>query len=247
MLSIFICEDNVKQRENLEETIKKYNFIEDLEMELVLSTGDPQAILTHLKINPHIIGLYFIDVNLENEMNGMTLATEIRKLDRTGKIVFVTTHSELVYLTFTYKIEALDYIIKTPEFEEVEEKVRQCLKVAHERYIGNASVGTKQYKVKINGKTHIIPFHEVMFFETTETRHITTLNLENSKLRYRSTLKEIADYSFDFLRIHNSVVVNVKNISSIDRKEMMLEMKNGQKCSISIRGLRLLSKKLHLT
>lgn len=45
-------------------------------------------------------------------MNGFELAQEIRKFDPRGFIIFITTHAELSYMTFTYKVEALDYIIK---------------------------------------------------------------------------------------------------------------------------------------
>jgi len=246
MLSVFICEDNLKQREDLEDTIQKYILIEELAMEVALSTANPEDILTHLKANSHITGLYFLDIDLQHDMNGITLASKIRELDATGKIVFVTTHGELAFLTFTHKIEALDYIIKTNEFEDREEKVRQCLQIAHERYIRDKKVEAKYYKVKINGKIHIIPFHEIMFFETSAARHTLILHLENGRLQYRGTMKEVENYSSEFVRVHHSVVANVQNIKLIDRKNMMLEMRNGETCSASMRGLKALDKRISL-
>ncbi|WP_241960035.1 PfkB family carbohydrate kinase, partial [Staphylococcus gallinarum] len=40
------------------------------------------------------------------------LASEIRKHDPVGNIIFVTSHSELTYLTFVYKVAAMDFIFK---------------------------------------------------------------------------------------------------------------------------------------
>ncbi|EOH8714631.1 response regulator, partial [Enterococcus faecalis] len=110
MLSVIICEDNPKQRKRIETIIKNYIMIEDLDMELTLSTDDPQQVLEHVKDDPKQVRLYFFDVDLQHELSGIALAYEIRKIDNIGKIIFVTTHSEMSYLTFTYKIEAMDYI-----------------------------------------------------------------------------------------------------------------------------------------
>ena len=45
-------------------------------------------------------------------MNGIKLGSEIRKHDPVGNIIFVTSHSELTYLTFVYKVAAMDFIFK---------------------------------------------------------------------------------------------------------------------------------------
>lgn len=127
MVDIFICEDDPQQRESLEKLIENYVLIEDLDMKLTLSTAEPQAILNHLHENPKTVGLYFLDIDLQKEMTGIALGKEIRNHDVSGKIVFITTHGELMSLTFTYLIEAMDYIVKGTAFEDIKRKVTQCL------------------------------------------------------------------------------------------------------------------------
>ncbi|MDY4306465.1 hypothetical protein SNF32_00085 [Enterococcus mundtii] len=51
----------------------------------------------------------------------MELGKQIRQYDPTAKIIFVTTYTDFVYLTFLYKVEALDYIIKDNE-EQLQQK-----------------------------------------------------------------------------------------------------------------------------
>ena len=58
------------------------------------------------------VGIYFLDIDLKTDMTGLTLAQEIRKYDPRGFIIFITTHSEMSYMTFIYKLEALDFILK---------------------------------------------------------------------------------------------------------------------------------------
>ena len=113
MLSIFICEDNQSQRERMEAIVRNYILIENYSMELTLSVGSPSELLDYLEVHPAKNALYFLDVDLQHEMNGILLAFELRKLDAFGKIVFITVHAELSYLTFKYRVEALDYIIKS--------------------------------------------------------------------------------------------------------------------------------------
>lgn len=107
MLSVFICEDDPKQRERLEKVVTDYIMIEALDMELTLSADNPIEVLNYLEEHPKTTGLYFLDVDLKHEMSGIALASEIRERDDSGKIVSVTTHGELSYLTFIYKVEAI--------------------------------------------------------------------------------------------------------------------------------------------
>ena len=111
MLNVFICEDNTIERNKFEKIIKDIIMIENLDMDVSLSTGNPEDILSYLD-NNSVSGLYFLDIDLKNKINVLKLAEKIREYDPRGFIVFVTTHAEMSYLTFIYKVEAMDYIIK---------------------------------------------------------------------------------------------------------------------------------------
>ena len=98
-MKIFVCEDDQRQREHMVSIIKNYIMIEEKPMELALATNDPYEVLEQSK-ELNDIGCYFLDIQLEADMNGIKLASEIRKHDPVGNIIFVTSHSELTYLTF---------------------------------------------------------------------------------------------------------------------------------------------------
>ena len=99
MLNVFICEDNTIERNKFEKIIKDIIMIENLDMDVSLSTGNPEDILSYLD-NNSVSGLYFLDIDLKNKNNGLKLAEKIREYDPRGFIVFVTTHAEMSYLTF---------------------------------------------------------------------------------------------------------------------------------------------------
>ena len=111
MLKIYICEDMEAERDKMQKVIENIVLMEDLDMELCCVSADPFKILEKVK-ETQDVGIYFLDIALGVDMTGLTLAQEIRKYDPRGFIIFVTTHSEMSYMTFIYKLEALDFILK---------------------------------------------------------------------------------------------------------------------------------------
>jgi len=244
MVSIFICEDKLEQKNGLEKIIKDYVNTEKLNMKIELSTDDPMAVLNYVHENVDLGGLYFLGVGLNHEMDGISLAVKLRTLDPSGKIVFVTAHAELAFLTFKYKIEALDYIIKGTDLEEIKKKIEECVQIAYERQLASKESSRRYFMVKSSDKINVIPLEEIMYFKVSEIRDRLILHLEGSKIQFRGFLKDVEDYHCAFVRIHHAIVANKHNIKSIDSKKMEVEFVNGATCGVSARKLKVLEKAL---
>ena len=107
MLDIYICEDNLKQLAFIKEKVENIIAFEELDIKIKTATNSPNEILNKAS-QSHNCGLYFLDIDLKNEkINGFTLAQAIRKIEPRCFIVFITSHIELSYLTYQYKVEAL--------------------------------------------------------------------------------------------------------------------------------------------
>ena len=243
MLSIFICEDDEKQRARLEDAIKKFVFMEEMDMEIVLSTGNPNDVLNYLKENSGTTGLYFLDIDLGHEMTGIILGSKIRELDVLGKIVFVTTHGEMSLLTFAHKIEAMDFIIKDKP-DEIARRVTECIKVAYKRHLNDVNLDKKMYGVKIGESVTMVDYDEIMFIEASDIPHRLLLHMDNAQMDYYGTLKEVQQAIPEFYRCHKSVVVNPKNIKEINKQTKEAEMVNGEYCLVSARAMKGLLKLL---
>lgn len=237
MLFVYICEDDRTQREYVETCVKNYIMIEDLDAKLILSTEDPYELVEILQQNQGNTGLYFIDVNLQTDMNGLELASKIRDLDPTGKIVFITTHSELSYMTFTYKIEAMDYIIKGNP-GELPGRIRDCIEVALKRYLSDEGGKQKIFKYKIGNTIRTVNYSDIFFFESSITPHKIIMHLEDTHVEFYGTMKELEELGEDFCRCHKSFVVNKDNIKYIDKTNMQVVMNNGESCLVSVRGMK---------
>jgi len=237
MFPIFVCEDDPAQREKIEKIIHNFIMIEELDMKLALTTDNPSDILDYLEKTPKTAGLYFLDVDLGHEMTGIGLASKIRKMDNLGKIVFITTHGEMSYLTFLYKVEALDYIIKDDP-EGIDQRVRDCIKITHEHHLDDQNPRKKIYKIKVEDRVKVINQDEIMFISSSDVPHMLTLHLDNAHIDYIGTLKEAEATLPDFYRCHKSYLINPKNVQEIHKSANEVEMTNEEIALVSVRKMR---------
>lgn len=237
MLDIFVCEDNVIQRQAIVQTIQNTILIEELDMQLVLDTGDPYALLEILKTNLNT-GIYFLDIDLGSDINGMKLAQQIRLYDPRGFIVFITAHSELSFMTFQYRVEAMDFVLKdTPA--EAQVKIRECLLNAMERYTLQTNKTHKVYTIESGERKISIDYDDILFFETSSNIHKVILHAKERQIEFFSTIKELAnDLGNDFVRCHRSFLVNKKSIKEVDTKNRIIYFTNGETCLMSTRMMK---------
>ena len=72
MLDIFVCEDDAVQRRAIVQIIRNTVLIEELDMQLILEAGDPYVLLEKVRTGTNT-GIYFLDIDLNSDMNGMKL------------------------------------------------------------------------------------------------------------------------------------------------------------------------------
>lgn len=234
MLKVFICEDNKEQRERFSKIVQDIILIENYDIELGLVTSDPSELINYID-NNDLSGLYFLDIDLKSEINGIELAAKIRKYDPRGFIVFITTHAEMSYLTFMYKVEAMDYIIKD-NYNNIRERIQQCIADAHTKYSAKSNELQKIFTIKSDDKIVNIEYRKILFFETSPTIHKVIVHAVDRQIEFYAKMKEIEERLDDrFYRCHKSFIVNKDNIKEIDVNNRCIYMINGEQCLISIR------------
>ena len=244
MLSVCICEDDFKHRKRIERIVNDYIALHDYDIKIAMSTGNPAELLEYVEQQPNRQALYILDVDLQHEMNGIVLASKIRTNDAYGKIIFVTTHAELSYLTFKYRVEAMDYIIKGND-KDIEKDVQECIEALYTLHLNDKSPKKRGYQVKIGKRVELIPFDEIMFFESsTSTLGKIILNTKTRRIEIYSSLSKVEEISPDFFRCHQSFVVNVKNIQSVDKDKKEALMSDGAIVFVAVRKLSKLLKRM---
>lgn len=236
MLKIFICDDEEIHRNRITNIIKNYVMMMDYDVQFQLAADDPYDILSYISTNK-TEGIYFLDIDLNSDINGVELGKQIRLYDPTAKIIFVTTYTDFVYLTFLYKVEALDYIIKDNE-EQLQQKIISCIDIAIERYMNTALSTREQIWLKSSAVDVKLYVDEILFFSSSPTPHKLIVHLDNRMIEYAGKIKEIEKLSDSLCRCHQSFVVNLANIAEINRKERKVIMTNGEECLVSTRYLK---------
>ncbi len=237
MLDIFVCEDDAAQRRAIVQIIRNTVLIEELDMQLVLEAGDPYVLLEKVRTGKNT-GIYFLDIDLGSDMNGMKLAQEIRLSDPRGFIIFITAHSEMSYMTFQYRVEAMDFVLKDNP-AEAKVKIRECLLNAMERHTLQTGRTHKVYTVRFGGRKISVDYNDIFFFETSGNIHKVILHGKDRQIEFSGTIKELADTLDDnFVRCHRSFLVNKNNIKEVDVKKRMVHFTNGETCLMSTRMMK---------
>ncbi len=239
MLNVIVCEDNNVERSKITQIIKNTIVRYEMDMKIQLSTGNVNDVLVYLYKN-NSTGIYFLDVDLKSKINGIALAERIRKYDPNAFVVFVTTHAEMSFLTFEYKVEAMDYIIKD-DFDKIKKRIVSCIQTAYERYHQKTTKNKsdKIFDINLDDKIISIKYKDILFFETSQKAHKVRVHEFNRQLEFYGTLKEIEKKLDDrFYKCHRSYVVNVDNIKTINKKDRVVVMKNNEECFVSVRYLK---------
>lgn len=232
-MDIVICEDDRFQMERTKEIIENYAMIENNGMKVVLATTNPHDVVSFLQTEK--ADCYFLDIDLKDEITGITLGSKIREDDPIASLVYITTHAEMSFLTFIYKLAALDFIIKDNP-QVLKEKLLSTLKEAYRRYLKlGEQDNIQKLQIKTAGRTYNIDFQNIYFFEASPDSHKVILHLENEHIEFYGRLKNYEGLHPDLYRCHKSFIVNKSKITNINLKERSIMLDNGELCYASAR------------
>ena len=242
MISVFICEDNDYYKDMLYGCVKKYIDFEELDVELELSTAEPEKIINCIK-GRNLNGLYFLDIELGGGYNGVDIAKKIRQHDPRGFIVFITSHQRYMSLTFEYKIEALAYIKKSNDENAVRQEVCRCIEYAYKKHLSR--VNDESYIIiKTQNGLVSCEYEDILFFQTdsTDSRRIIVHTKKRQHTFYNSLDNLFKTLPKDiFFKCHKSYILNMTNIPKRDGSILIQEsgkiiMQNGAECFVSTRN-----------
>jgi two-component system response regulator AgrA len=233
VLGVFICEDNIPEKEKITECVRNYITLKGLCMEIALSSGCPRELLDHRRASK-VDGLYFLDMELNADINGLELAEQIRELDPRGFIVFITSHADMLHLTFKYKVEAMDYITK--DTEDISERIFECIDKAYTLYSLKPSGPHDKFVINISKSRYVsLNRCEILYFEAVGG-HMIYVHSENGRYLFGGNLNKIqSTLGSDFFRCHKSVLVNLSKITELKMKEKEVMLGSNAKCIMSAR------------
>lgn len=216
------------------ELMKLYLTKNCLNIEIVGAfTNSMEALEKIPKLNPDLV---FLDIEMPL-MNGFELLSKLGNIS--FNVVFVTAYNQFAVQAF--KFNALDYIVKPVNVEELKEIVEKAEKkmTINSAQLNNAAEQLRKGSItKIavpsqNGIT-FIDLNEIVFVEASSNYSSLKL-IDGRKMVISKTLKDVQDVLElqYFLRIHRQYIINLNHVKFFNRNEGLLTMTTGDSLPVS--------------
>jgi two-component system response regulator AgrA len=219
---IIVCEDQLIQLHQIETIIQNYILFHDEPFQITLKTQSPIEVKAYLRKFSPKQGIYFLDIDLNHSISGIDLAEEIRKHDAQAKIIFITTHDELLPLTIKRRVETLGFVEKDQPLENYRAEIIDLLSIAQKRIDSLKVDQHRAFVFSIGSQTFTFGLEEVLFVETSEIPHRVTLHVKDGQYEFYGKLNELAKQYPTLLKINRSCLVNPDNIKEINYKNRLV-------------------------
>ena len=222
MFRIAICDDERQFRKRIHDILIEYMNENDILYEIDEFESGKDFI--SLGINLAKYDIVFLDVNMD-ELDGMETAQKIRKVSNDVFIVFVTAF--ITCAPQGYSVGAIRYILKNNvNFQEL---IFECM----DAISLNMNYVAPKKKFNFNEGTKIVALERLLYIES--RLHKLEFYIMEDKLKKYSIYGKLDGLEKelqgnDFIRIHQSYLVNMKHIEKVSRYEALLN--NGIKLEI---------------
>ena len=226
MLDIFVLEEDYFQQARLEDAIHKSKQIYILRIGKVDLYDKPNQLLERItERGSHL--LFFLDIGSDSDVEGgILVAQQIRERDPYASIVFITAHPELLPSTFQYRLAALDFIDKNLPDNEYEDRIISDIGLALSK--NGLSQIECAFTVDTKNATIQVPFHKILYFETSPTVHKVILHTTEEQIEFYGQLSKIVKQDCRLYKCHKSFVVNPENIVRLDKELGIIYFENGE-------------------
>ncbi len=212
MLKFAVCDDEKEVREYLSSRI--YDLLADADLDgRVALFPDGESLCALYESGKADFDLLFLDITMPGA-DGLTVAKRIREVDKSVMLVFVTASAEFVFSG--YEVRAFRYLLKPDLMNGFPGVFRDCLKEL-------TKADEVRFSFQAGSKTVWVPIRDILFFESDKRKILIHCAGEREYSFYgkldavEETLKK-----HDFVRCHQSFLINALKIVSLGQNEVTL-------------------------
>ena len=205
MINAIVIDDEPKAADVIKYHVSKISFLN-----IISVFYDPNEAITFVQQNP--IDLIFLDINMP-ELSGIEL---LKKLKILPKVIFTTAYSQ--FALESYDFGAIDYLLKPIEFERFQIAVNKAKDL-----IDLQSKDDLFFFIKDGFKTIKIQFDDIYFIKSSGNYlDITTSKkIHTCRMTFNDIIAKLP--TSDYARIHNSYLVNIRNIDKIENNHVFIK------------------------
>ena len=225
MIRVLICDDDALFLDSLYDSVAA--FLDDKQVKAKLHKFQFLEEISDQMMASCDIALLDIDYNARN-YTGMDIARRLRQFRKDAIIIFVTNFIE--YAPEGYEVQAFRYILKR--------NLQSELKLYLQQAIDQQNTSRETVKIQVNGEYIDLPIEDVLYMEVMQ--HNVTVYVRKGKsvksYEIYSSLSDLEERLADrgFLRIHKSILVNLRRITKFQSKAAVLD--NGTTLRVSEKG-----------
>lgn len=233
MLQAVIVDDEIKALQSL--TWELTNFSD--EINVIASFTNPHDALEYLEKNtPDCL---FLDIEMPT-MDGFQFIQQLT--NKNFPVVITTAYNQ--YALKAIKNEALDYLLKPIDTDDLEETIAKIKKFNNKNFSVeklekamfnfNSRSIHKRITFNTDGKLLFLESDEILYAES-DGNYSTIFLADGQKIVLTKKLKEVNELlpSDSFFRIHNSYIINLNKIKEFLKTDGYVVLKSNHKIPVS--------------
>lgn len=184
-------------------------------IDLVNTFNNPVEAFSYLET--HKPDLLFLDIHMP-EVSGIQLAEAIGPHPL---IIFTTAHSK--YAVKSYKLNAVDYLLKPFDFERFHQSVKKAKKhLLMQKQAESPKNEEQNIVVKVEYRNVKIKLSDILYLESMD--NYTKIHTSEKTYITQQTLKALTEKLPDnsFFRIHKSFTIPFNKIETFSNKEVVI-------------------------
>lgn len=212
MINIGICDDELLYRIKIKDIFKELLRLYAINYNIYEFSSGKELLNNY----PKDLDILIMDIQMKI-VNGMDTAKKIREFDQNLEIIFMTSFSE--FMQEGYEVKAYRYILKPINERKISKNILPCIDEVMKKKKNYLSINVKNYIYRIK-------IDSIVYIETARPNILiyTHDNMYTTKMTISKIEKILSEYGF--FRCHNSYIVNLKLIESMNGNTVVVKGKN---------------------
>ncbi len=224
MVRIAVCDDDMRFTAELEEMVRREADDSGISVETE-AYSDGGTLVADIE-KGYRYDLVFLDIEMER-VDGISAARQIRRIDRSALLIYVSGYEQ--YLKELFEVEPFRFLSKPVDGAKFRKYFRDaCARIGEtEAY----------YRFSFNKEIRKVAVRDVVYFES-RNRVVHIFMADGSEERFYGRLntveKDLSEGRQEFLRIHQSFLVNYSYIEKMNFSVVTVIFGNGKRTALKI-------------
>ena len=219
MINVIICDDNEKDRNNVEKIAKKIMEITNKEYK-IYKFDDYNKSFYSLANSNLPFKIYLLDIETPSS-SGIDVAREIRRKDIDSVIIFLTAHDELGNIILKNDLMFLSFINKFDNFEKrLSNSLEKALDLLNKKNAIRFTDRNILYTINVN---------DILYISKDSFERRTIIKTDYTEFKVNKSLSEIISMLDNrFIQTHRACYINNDRKVTIDKSNRLITFDNGE-------------------